>query len=148
MKHLNKAMLAEAAPDMLAALKALVICPAFNRDVFEKDKESHKAWTLGRMAIEKATGDDPTSFDLDADLSSVEITPADLAALEIELKDLQRLSADIDDAISGKVQADMLTVLKSIAGLLHDSEDEQILPVEIAQEVRALIDRCEAVGKA
>jgi hypothetical protein len=56
-KQLSKQeLLFENAPKMLEALQALVICPAFSGQVFEKDKESHKAWTLARLVISEATG--------------------------------------------------------------------------------------------
>lgn len=45
-----------AAPAMYEALLELVICPAFNGQVFERDKESHRAWTLARNAIAQAEG--------------------------------------------------------------------------------------------
>ena len=43
-----------AAPAMYEALLNLVICPAFNSQVFERDKESHKAWTLARATLAQA----------------------------------------------------------------------------------------------
>ena len=45
-----------ASPDLLAALEDLVCCPTFTGARFEKDPESHKAWTLARAAIAKAKG--------------------------------------------------------------------------------------------
>lgn len=50
------ATLFAAAPAMYEALLELVICPAFNGQVFERDKESHRAWTLARNAIAQAEG--------------------------------------------------------------------------------------------
>ena len=50
------ARLFAAAPAMYEALLNLVICPAFNSQVFERDKESHKAWTLARAALAQAEG--------------------------------------------------------------------------------------------
>lgn len=50
------ASLIAAAPAMYEALLNLVICPAFNSQVFERDKESHKAWTLARAALAQAEG--------------------------------------------------------------------------------------------
>lgn len=38
------------------ALENLVICPAFNGQVFERDKESHREWTLARDALAKLQG--------------------------------------------------------------------------------------------
>jgi len=42
--------------ELIEILEDLVCCPAFNSQIFEKDKESHKAWTLGRYALEKLKG--------------------------------------------------------------------------------------------
>ena len=39
---------------LVEALEQLVICPAFNGQVFERDKESHRAWTLARQALQLA----------------------------------------------------------------------------------------------
>ncbi len=44
-------------PELLEALADLVCCPAFTGARFEKDPESHKAWTLARAAIAKARGE-------------------------------------------------------------------------------------------
>jgi hypothetical protein len=49
------ARLIEAAPEILEALEELVCCPAFTGKLFETDKRSHRAWTLARAAIAKAT---------------------------------------------------------------------------------------------
>lgn len=38
--------------EMQAALENLVVCPAFTGTVFEKDKESHRAWTLARGVLQ------------------------------------------------------------------------------------------------
>jgi len=35
------------------ALSDLVCCPAFNGEVFERDTESHKAWTNARIALQE-----------------------------------------------------------------------------------------------
>ena len=50
------ARLIAAAPDLLEALLNVVCCPAFTGELFKTDKDSHKAWTLARAAIAKATG--------------------------------------------------------------------------------------------
>ena len=39
------------AQDLYEALMNLVCCPAFNGELFEADKESHRAWTLAREAL-------------------------------------------------------------------------------------------------
>ena len=49
------AQLIAAAPDLLSALTDLVCCPVFTGKCFESDPETHKAWTLAREAINKAT---------------------------------------------------------------------------------------------
>jgi hypothetical protein len=49
------AQLIAAAPDLLEALLDLVCAPVFTGKLFEHDKETHKAWTLAREAIRKAT---------------------------------------------------------------------------------------------
>ena len=49
------ARLIAAAPDLLSALTDLVCCPVFTGKCFESDPETHKAWTLAREAINKAT---------------------------------------------------------------------------------------------
>ena len=54
---LANARLIAAAPEMLEALLNLVCCPAFNGAMFENDKQSHRAWTLARAVIRKATGE-------------------------------------------------------------------------------------------
>ena len=38
--------------ELVEATLNLVCCPAFNGKVFEGDKESHKAWTLARLALQ------------------------------------------------------------------------------------------------
>jgi hypothetical protein len=40
--------------ELVIALHELVCCPAFTSELFEKDKESHKAWTLARYEIKRA----------------------------------------------------------------------------------------------
>jgi hypothetical protein len=42
--------------ELVKAMVNLVCCPAFTGNLFERDKESHRAWTLARAAIAKATG--------------------------------------------------------------------------------------------
>ena len=37
--------------ELFDALLDLVCCPAFNSAAFERDTESHKAWTLARHAL-------------------------------------------------------------------------------------------------
>ena len=41
------------AAEMFSALKDLVCCSAFNGQVFEKDRESHRAWTIARYVIDR-----------------------------------------------------------------------------------------------
>lgn len=44
--------------ECVEALENLVICPAFNGQVFERDKESHREWTLARAALAKLENKD------------------------------------------------------------------------------------------
>ena len=39
--------------ELWEALMELVCCPAFNGQVFERDRESHRAWTLAREVLER-----------------------------------------------------------------------------------------------
>ena len=39
------------APEMQEMIIALVCCPAFNGQVFERDKESHRIWTLASALL-------------------------------------------------------------------------------------------------
>ena len=41
------------AAEMFSALKELVCCSAFNGQVFERDKEAHRAWTIARYVIDR-----------------------------------------------------------------------------------------------
>jgi hypothetical protein len=46
-----------AAPDLYRTLLDLVCCPAFTGELFQRDKESHAAWTRARDALAKARGE-------------------------------------------------------------------------------------------
>lgn len=48
------ARVADTAPELLEAALSLVCCPAFTGALFERDKESHRAWTIARLAIAHA----------------------------------------------------------------------------------------------
>jgi len=42
--------------ELIKALDRLVCCPAFTGALFERDKQSHYAWTLARKALADAKG--------------------------------------------------------------------------------------------
>jgi uncharacterized protein YbaR (Trm112 family) len=46
-------MMKETERELWEALMELVCCPAFNGQVFERDRESHRAWTLAREVLER-----------------------------------------------------------------------------------------------